>query len=175
MNLEVSKKYAQALLDIASEHDEVEATLAEVDKLSQAVEESKLMKFIDNDEFSKNEKIKLINILSDNSSDLIKNLLRVIIENDRLEYLESIFEQIISRAKKILNQATVEVTSAVKLSDDQLEKIKNVCMKKFDLQKVDLEQTIDESIIGGVILKSNGKIIDTSISSQLKQIKEKMK
>ena len=62
------------------------------------------------------------------------------------------------------------MTSAIALSDAQLSKLETTIKSKFDLNEVTIKNTVDTSILGGVIINARGKIIDASIKSQLTKI-----
>ena len=47
--------------------------------------------------------------------------------------------------------------------------------QKFEISAQTLVEDLDESIIGGFVLQGNNKIIDTSIRSQLQQLKNNLK
>ena len=70
-------------------------------------------------------------------------------------------------------QATAKVTSAKPLSDKQKEKIKSMLSEHFSLD-VDVEVIIDEEILGGLVVQMGSKMIDTSLLTRLKSIKNVM-
>ncbi|MFZ2476228.1 MAG: F0F1 ATP synthase subunit delta, partial [Lactococcus raffinolactis] len=49
-------------------------------------------------------------------------------------------------------------------------KLETTIKSKFDLNEVTIKNTVDTSILGGVIINARGKIIDASIKSQLTKI-----
>ena len=70
-------------------------------------------------------------------------------------------------------QATAKVTSAKPLSDKQKENIKSMLSEHFSLD-VDVEVIIDEEILGGLVVQMGSKMIDTSLLTRLKSIKNVM-
>ena len=63
------------------------------------------------------------------------------------------------------------VTSAVELTQGQKAELKDKLEKKTG-KTVVINYTVDESIIGGIILEMDGKIIDSSIKKHLKRMKD---
>lgn len=64
-----------------------------------------------------------------------------------------------------------KVTSAVELNDEQKNSLK-LKLEKSSGRKVTIEYKLDESVIGGMIVEYDGKIIDSSLKKHLKDIKD---
>ena len=69
---------------------------------------------------------------------------------------------------KIVNAT---VTSAVELKEDEKQKLKEK-LEKTSGHKVVMEYIVDDSILGGLIVEIDGKIIDTSLKKHLKEVKD---
>jgi F-type H+-transporting ATPase subunit delta len=63
------------------------------------------------------------------------------------------------------------VTSASKLTEGQSRALTEVLMKKFN-KPVDFTETVDTSLIGGLRVRVNGRILDNTIKKQLNDLKE---
>ena len=73
-----------------------------------------------------------------------------------------------------LNLCVVEVVTAVELDDHLREVIK----KKADQElgkNVVLEERVDKSILGGIIMSANGQRIDASVLTQIENARETLK
>ena len=62
-------------------------------------------------------------------------------------------------------------TTAVKLDDDQLKRLGESFAKKYNLNVVRLENKVDPSILGGVVLQVEDRVIDGSVKNKLKKIR----
>ena len=71
-------------------------------------------------------------------------------------------------------EVTAEVRSATALTDTQLEELKGVIGKSVG-KDVKLNTSVDESLIGGLVVKVGSKMIDTSIRSKLNALQNTMK
>ena len=71
----------------------------------------------------------------------------------------------------INNIHKVKITTAVKMSDELTTSILAQVMANTPLANIDLEAVVNDSLIGGFILESEGKSIDASILKDLKDIK----
>lgn len=67
--------------------------------------------------------------------------------------------------------ASGTATTAVKLDDDQLKRLGDGFAKKYNLNAVRLENKVDPSILGGVILQVKDRVIDGSVKNKLKKIR----
>lgn len=84
----------------------------------------------------------------------------------KLPYIIEAFEEEVKKAEGIIE---LEVTSAKKLSKQVMESIKN----QFG-SKVEATEAIDESLIGGVVVKKGNTILDGSVRTQLKKLKREL-
>ena len=70
------------------------------------------------------------------------------------------------RSKGILD---IEAVTAVPMKDSSIEKLKLVLKDKFN-KEINLSNSVEPSIIGGVLLKMDSKVIDSTLQSQLKEM-----
>lgn len=67
--------------------------------------------------------------------------------------------------------SNAKVTSAVELTEDEKKALLEKLEKKSG-KKIIVEYVVDKSIIGGLIVETDGKIIDSSIKKHLKDMKD---
>jgi F-type H+-transporting ATPase subunit delta len=94
------------------------------------------------------------------------NFAKLLVRSHKLKQAERIIEEYIKYAKKQEGVKEIEITSAHKLDQETIDKIKQV----FG-DKVNEQQIIDKNILGGVSIKLEDKILDATIKTQLKQLK----
>jgi F-type H+-transporting ATPase subunit delta len=70
---------------------------------------------------------------------------------------------------------TAQVTVAEKLSDKNLEALKDALKSKTAGKNIDLDVKIDPAIIGGLIVKVGSQMVDSSLRTKLNSIKLAMK
>ena len=99
------------------------------------------------------------------------------------EVLDNIFKnnvssEMVSLIKKIFvkynNIVTVRAITAVPMEKVTQDKLKQILVKKLD-KDIIFENEIDESIIGGVLLKVGDKVFDGTIRSELKSVEKQLK
>ena len=170
MSLIIAQKYSKALLEVARESQQLEAVLAEVAAFDQVIQSTDLQAFLVDVAYSDDKKHQVIESLQNASSDIFKNFLTILVKNQRMALLPVIIKEIRHQADSLFKISDVDVTSAIALSDAQLSKLETTIKSKFDLNEVTIKNTVDTSILGGVIINARGKIIDASIKSQLTKI-----
>ena len=170
MSLIIAQKYSKALLEVAQESQQLEAVLAEVAAFDQVIQSTDLQAFLVDEAYSDDKKHQVIESLQNASSDIFKNFLTILVKNQRMALLPVIIKEIRHQADSLFKISDVDVTSAIALSDAQLSKLETTIKSKFDLNEVTIKNTVDTSILGGVIINARGKIIDASIKSQLTKI-----
>jgi F-type H+-transporting ATPase subunit delta len=100
-----------------------------------------------------------------------KNLIKVLAENNRLTLLPEIstlYNELKIESEKQIN---VDVLSAAILSDAQLTKLSAALEKRFD-RKVQLNCSVDPTLIAGMIIKAGDTVIDGSVNSQLNRLND---
>ena len=170
MSLIIAQKYSKALLEVAQESQQLEAVLAEVAAFDQVIQSTDRQAFLVDVAYSDDKKHQVIESLRNASSDIFKNFLTILVKNQRMALLPVIIKEIRHQADSLFKISDVDVTSAIALSDAQLSKLETTIKSKFDLNEVTIKNTVDTSILGGVIINARGKIIDASIKSQLTKI-----
>ena len=170
MSLIIAQEYSKALLEVAQESQQLEAVLAEVAAFDQVIQSTDLQAFLVDVAYSDDKKHQVIESLQNASSDIFKNFLTILVKNQRMALLPVIIKEIRHQADSLFKISDVDVTSAIALSDAQLSKLETTIKSKFDLNEVTIKNTVDTSILGGVIINARGKIIDASIKSQLTKI-----
>lgn len=173
--IDKAKKYAVAFSESKEKEREL-LLLKQLKEFNMLLEENKELLIILNSNYlGKKEKKKILsdilNVKYDN--DLLL-LLFVLIDNNKLCLLKDIYflmEDIIYRKNNIIN---IKIFSVLKLSDEQIEKIKKIYIKKYLASSAVVNTQLEEKLIGGIKIIINGIVEDDSIMSKLKQVKRNL-
>ncbi|QCI26563.1 ATP synthase F1 subunit delta [Buchnera aphidicola (Thelaxes californica)] len=98
------------------------------------------------------------------------NFIKILIENKRLFLINKILYFFIELWQKEQKIKKIEITTATKLNNIQLQKIQ-LCLEKKFLKNINLIHKIDPSIIGGMIIKNNMQSLDGSVKKYLYNLK----
>jgi len=179
-------RYTRALFELAGKS----GCLPEIDKglevLTNVLDlHPKIFRLMTNPTLTNAEKFSLaMSALPDPKPGLLEKFLRVLIEKKRFELLPVIQKNFHDRCEKKQGVQEVEMLSAAPFSPGFLEKLKNVLAQKLrtsiPLRGSDARATIrliprtDRTLIGGFILRFNGKEIDCSFKNRLYEIQQKL-
>jgi F-type H+-transporting ATPase subunit delta len=171
----VALSYARALLDLAREqnaHERVGQDLAAIRQLLEA--DPNLGQFLRDPAIAKDERRTIIDrILRPLVHPLVGNFLLVVNQHGRLGVLDQIAGAYHALLDELLGKVDVEVTVAQQLSPDQLEQVRRRVGDALKKTAV-IKQTVDDSIIGGMVLKVQDKLIDASVKSQLQSMRKQL-
>lgn len=98
------------------------------------------------------------------------SFLMVLIDRNRIGIVETILEKYLELAYKVSSVTIANVTTAIPLSPDQHDVLKEKLKQMTSSEEVKLAITVEPELIGGFIIQVDSKVIDTSLKGQLKQI-----
>jgi F-type H+-transporting ATPase subunit delta len=173
----VARRYAEAVADVAIERNQVEQVDTELGAFAHMVKSSKeLYNLFASPVLSNDQKSRVLNALVERTkpSPTTANLLRAMLKNYRLHYVEAVYEQY----KREINQRRgiekAEVSTATNLSAEE----KNLLTGKLQAltgKKVEVEFRVEPELIGGVVTRIGSLAYDGSIRTQLEAVKRKLK
>lgn len=165
--------YAQAAIELAGEQA-VELG-NEIADLAQLVDRDPTLKaFLVNPSIRPEERWQALQrTFQGRSSALFVNVLGVLCEKNRLGLIHEIATAYRQLLDAKLNRVRVEVTVAQQLDEQQLADVKDRVSASLGKTAI-VEQKIDDSIIGGLVLKVQGKVMDASVKAQLDAMRRQL-
>ena len=168
---EISTEYAQALFMLALENDKEENYLQDLCMVNDVLLENPEYKdFLSSPKISLGDRLgALEKAFGETLSRDVLSFLKLLCEKKYIKYFEECkaeYETLVERNKKISN---ANVKSAVSLNEKEKALIKEK-LEKISGHTVNLNCIVDESVLGGLIIELDGKIIDSSLKRQLKDI-----
>ena len=173
----VAGRYASALLETANGQGQLAAIEADIDTVQGALAESDdLRRMVRSPVFSAEDQAKALDALLGRIgvNPLTLNFFKVLARNRRLFAAEDIIRAFKALAAEARGEVQAEVTSAVALNDSQLDALKEQ-LKNSVGKDVQLEATVDPSLLGGLIVKIGSRMIDSSLKTKLATLNTRMK
>ena len=168
------KPYAKALLDLSKENNiDINQIVSELQLVNSYFDEE-FISFLNNPKISKDNKKEVFNKAFNNLNKNVFAVLMVLIDNNKIVYLNEVINELLSLIDEVNNVVTVEVISISKLSEIEKLSITNYFIKKLN-KKITLKEVIDEKLVGGLVIKYEGKIIDGSLFTKQESLKEYLK
>jgi F-type H+-transporting ATPase subunit delta len=173
----IAARYATALFDLAEEEGALSALETDVGALEAALAESAdLRDLITSPIYGRDVSGAAIGKIADamSLSGITGNTLRLMAHKRRLFVLPALLAALRSRIAEHKGEVSAEVVSAKALTEAQSEKLSTV-LKAVTGREVNLKSTVDESLIGGLVVKVGSTMIDTSIKAKLNALQNTMK
>jgi F-type H+-transporting ATPase subunit delta len=173
----IATRYATAVFDLAKDGKAIKALESDVASLEAAMAESAdLRTLMTSPLYSREEQSGAIAAVAKKMelSDTTSNVLALLASKRRLFVLPHLLAVLKDMLSEERGEVTAEVTTAKALTKAQAEKLSKALKAQVG-KSVTIKETVDESIIGGLIVKVGSKMIDTSIASKLNALQNTMK
>lgn len=173
----IAKRYATAIFELAKEDKILKALEDDVDALDAALAESSdFAELISSPVYSRDDQGRAIAAIAAqmNLSSIVANTLGLMANKRRLYVLPQLvatLRQLIADEK---GEVTAQVSAAKTLTKTQESALAKTLKASFG-KDVKLNVTVDDTLIGGLVVKVGSKMIDTSIRSKLDNLQNAMK
>jgi F-type H+-transporting ATPase subunit delta len=177
ISLGIATRYATALFELAKEGGALAALEADIAALSEALSISPdLRAAIASPVVSREDQGAVIKAVGAKLgvSDLMANTLALMAEKRRLFVLPQLLANLADQIAAEKGEVTAEVTAARALTAAQSKKLAETLKARVG-KTVKLKTTVDETLIGGLVVKLGSTMIDTSIKAKLAALQNAMK
>jgi len=170
----VAARYAQALLEITEEKQKTDIAIDDLRFLYSTVEDNRdFQLFLKNPIIKSDKKIAILETVFAQFDEVTMAFIRLITKNGREALLPSIAHEFEARMKSMRGIVPIILTSAVALDAS----VKDSIVKKLSAQvqgKLDVEEKLDEKLIGGFMVRMGDIQIDASILRQFKEMRKSL-
>ena len=171
----LANKIGYSLFEVAKENNSLEQVSYELNEVAKVVNESSdFVTLMNNPNIEKIKKINLIDASFTGVNKYVVNVVKILAGNLQISLINFVLEQFTELFNKHSKSVVVKVESASLLTDVQLENLKEKLKNELQLEKVELNNFVDESLLGGFKLTYNNKVVDASIKAKLSAIKAKI-
>lgn len=173
----IAQRYATAVFDLAIEGKTLKALEADIATLESAIKDSAdLRAMMNSPVYSREQQGKAITALAEKMklSPAMRGALGLMAQNRRLFTVPALLARLRQMIAEEKGEITAEVVSATALSKAQADALAATIKDRMG-KAVNLNVAVDESLIGGLIVKVGSKMIDTSIRSRLAALQNSMK
>ena len=171
----VAERYAEALFQVG---EETNSTTKLYDELNEVVEilksNSDFFNVLKSPLVSKGEKRNLVErVLGGELSSNLNNFLKIIIDKDRVSAIEAILKSYKSLLNEKNNVVEGIAITAIAMTNDEIKELESKLSSKYN-KNVTLENKVDESVLGGVLVRLGNEEIDGTIKTRLAKMKEQL-
>jgi len=166
----IARPYAQAVFDLAREQGDFKRWSEMLNLVAEVVAHPDMARLIDDPRVTREQLIGLLLVICDKGLDEAgRNLVRLLAENHRLEMAPEITA--LYEIERATAEGTVraEIISASTLTDDQRSDIAAALKRRLG-REVTLEARVDDTLLGGAIIRAGDLVIDGSVAGKLERL-----
>lgn len=171
----IASRYAKSLFDVATEKGQVEQVKASVDLLLSATKHEGLAAMLKSPVLSDEKKSAVFKAIFEGKMDAISfTFFDLVLRKNREAFLVDIAKEFVETYRQSNGIVSAKLVTAVAMNQTSIDSLLAELQKSGILGgKVALETSVDESLIGGFVLKLSDKIYDASVLNKLESLKRK--
>ena len=171
---EIARVYAEALFEAARDNDKLDAIHEQLDEFANAVADNRdLQVFLFSPYFSSAEKRDGISRAVSGAEPELVNFLELLAEKHRMPVIFRIRDRFDELWAEENRQLEVKLTSAVELDPEVVNRVRAEIERQTD-RKIKLESSVDEGIIGGLVLQVGNMVVDASLRARLERLRKEV-
>ncbi|PVA05907.1 F0F1 ATP synthase subunit delta [Thalassorhabdomicrobium marinisediminis] len=173
----IAKRYATAVFDLSKDANSLAGLESDINTLSAALDDSDdLRDLMSSPLYSRTQQSDAVVAVARKMglSDTMTNTLALMASKRRLFAVPQMLTALRDMIATEKGEVTAEVVSAKSLTKEQSDKLAQT-LKASVGSDVNINATVDESLIGGLVVKVGSKMIDTSVKSKLNALQNTMK
>lgn len=170
----IARPYALAAFEYALAKADLASWETLLQNAANIVQDKTMVNLLDNPSMTQNELLDIFcSILASELDEQKKNFIHLLAEYDRLNALPEIAELFSTYRSQHEKRTKVHVTSAISLDNSYQQKLAKILAERLK-REVELECQVDESLLGGAMLRVDDKVIDGSVRGKLNRLLESL-
>lgn len=171
----LDKRYALALYEVAEKKGKVEEYISDLKEICEFIDNDKsFQEAIDHPKVSTLKKKEVFTKLFKGQIDEeLLSFLLILIEKGRIHYLKQKLNEMEKIHLEKTNTILANVKTAVPITDEQLNALKAKLENQYK-KNIIIEAEVDKNILGGVFVKVGNNVIDGTVKSKLREMKDIM-
>jgi len=168
---DIARRYADALYEIARDSNAVVVVEDNLRQIVSRVEETpEFGRYLEHPLVTKKQKAELIDRAFSGFDERLRSLLHVLVHNGREAYLALILDEFIAARADDEQLARVTVVSAHALEEEERARLTEQLESALG-QGVQLDERVDETLLAGVRVEIEGRILDGTLRAKLDQLR----
>jgi len=175
-NLRVARRYAGALFQVARDRNEVDEVGRSLDEVTAAAQaDPELLAVLDHPRITREHKRELLRRLFESTVHVdVARFLMLLIDHDRAAVLPAIGQEYRRLVDEFRHELEVHAVSAVPLTDRQIAALRER-LQTATGGTLRLTTSVDESILGGLVVRVGDQLVDGSVASRLRGLRDQLK
>ena len=170
------KVYGDALYDLALEEDRIDEFYEEAACLREVLSSNQeLTTMMTHPKIDKKEKQEILeSVFKNRISEEMLGLMIMIVDKGHFKEMDQILSYFADRVKELKRIGVAYVTTPMPLSEDQKTKVEDRLKETTDYVSFEMNYAVDESLIGGMVVRIGDRIVDSSIRTKLEKISREL-
>ena len=172
LSSKIAAPYARALFDYSVEQNVLHQITADFQNLDIFLKNTpKLVEYLNNPVVSQRAKQEILEktIKSQINTDTF-NFLGVLISRDRISLLQSVIDSYLELVYETASIKMIEVATAFPFTNAQKNELVKKLKQLTNAREIRLVITVDPNLIGGFLIKTESKVIDFTVKTQLQNL-----
>lgn len=170
----IASRYALALFEVCEETNSFDEIYSDIENVCTVLlENENLNGVLKSPIINREEKKNLLLKVFTDINKTTKNFLQILIDKQRINVLSEIkihFKKLINEKLNIIEGTAI---TAVKMSDEEINKLQEKLSNKYS-KNVTLTNIVDETVIGGVLVRLGNEEIDGTVKANLAKLKDNL-
>lgn len=169
----VVQKYAHSFVDKVQDREDIWKIYDQVSELLTIIKESKLNRILLSATVTAEEKAEFVRTIRQSSYPEVNHLIHQVVHDNYADLLVETLQAVLILISKSKQEFDAHILSVYPLSEEQKVRLKHLVERRFSLTVRNLIEEEDSSLLGGFIITVNHKVIDASVRTQLREIRNK--
>lgn len=171
----IAGRYAEALFQVGEEANSTTKLYEELNAVVDTLKSNKdFYSVLKSPLVGKGDKKNLVeNVYGKQLSDSLNNFLKIIIDKDRVSAIEAVqnsYKELLNEKNNIIEGTAI---TAVAMSQEEMKQLEAKLSSKYN-KNVTLENKVDESILGGVLVRLGNEEVDGTVKTRLTNMKDQL-
>jgi F-type H+-transporting ATPase subunit delta len=167
------RRYAEAAFEIATRDGTIEAWQKELDEAAAELDEADLLEILANPALPLDQRQEVVDGVFAGLSQPARNLVSLLVRRGRIEQLPRVaaeFRRLDDQRQGIVHATA---TSALPLTDTEIRAL-TARLEQMTGGRVALQTEVDESLLGGLIVRLGSRLIDGSVRGRLERLRNQL-
>lgn len=172
----VGATYGEALFEFAVEEGREEELMNEVILLRELLSENPdFGKLMNHPKVLKEDKLEVLEaVFKGRVSEELVGFLHLIVSKDRYGEIDSILDYFIDEVKQVKGIGVAYVATALDLSEAKKKEVEQKLLSTTSFTRMEMHYQVDESLIGGMVIRIGDRVVDSSIRSKLSGLEREL-
>jgi len=171
----LARPYAKAAFEYALTANKLQSWFEALEVSAAVADQDQVKKALAKSGLSAEQKASVfVQVIGDSLDEKVKNFIQTLASNKRLAllpYIRDLFAKMKAQQEKTIE---VEITAAYELPVDLINKLAQSLSAKLN-RKIDVNSSVDKSLLGGVVIHTGDMVIDGSVRGRLAKLAEALK